>query len=141
MPVLYINILEINDLRKHTGYSGEKFHVLQKHRTKSCAKTGVKVLCECLHRNENSLKIAGRISLMLLKPSLRETQMENCRNHSTCKFLRRRSFETEGPGRRYQPQKVPPISRNQTRRISHDQSTEGTRHGSTAPNWINFRKN
>ena len=40
------NAIEINDLRKHTGYFGEKFHVLQKHRTKSCAKTGVKVLCQ-----------------------------------------------------------------------------------------------
>ena len=40
------NAVEINDLRKHTGYSGEKFHVLQKHRTKSCAKTGEKILCQ-----------------------------------------------------------------------------------------------
>ena len=42
------NAVDINDLRKHTGYFGEKFHVLQKHRTKSCAKTGVKVLCQTL---------------------------------------------------------------------------------------------
>ncbi len=46
---------------------------VRKQGKKSCAKR--------LRRDENSLKIAGRISLMLLKPSLRETETENFCDH------------------------------------------------------------
>ena len=55
-------------------------------------KQGEKSCIKRLYRDENSLKIAGRISLMLLKPSLRETKMENCCNHPLLKHPRSRSF-------------------------------------------------
>ena len=74
---LYINLLEINDLRKHTAIFGENRHRTSIFYCKSCAKTGIRSCAKSDSGAKFSLKITGLFSFMFQQPFRRETEIEN----------------------------------------------------------------
>ena len=78
---LYINLLEINDLRKHTVIFGENRHRTSIFYCKFCAKTGIRSGAKSDSGAKFSLKITGRFSFMFQQPFRRETEIENFSNH------------------------------------------------------------
>jgi len=81
MQVLYINLLEINYLRKHTVVFRENRHRTSIFHCKSCAKTGIQSCAKSDSGAKFSLKITGRFSFMFQQPFRRETEIENFSNH------------------------------------------------------------
>ena len=81
MQVLYINLLEIKYLRKHTVVFRENRHRTSIFHCKSCAKTGIQSCAKSDSGAKFSLKITGRFSFMFQQPFRRETEIENFSNH------------------------------------------------------------
>ena len=74
MQVLYINLLEIKYLRKHTVVFRENRHRTSIFHCKSCAKTGIQSCAKSDSGAKFSLKITGRVLLLLLLPTIQETK-------------------------------------------------------------------
>lgn len=81
MQVLYINLLEIKYLRKHTVVFRENRHRTSIFHCKSCAKTGIQSCAKSDSGAKFSIKITGRFSFMFQQPFRRETEIENFSNH------------------------------------------------------------
>ena len=81
MQVLYINLLEIKYLRKHTVVFRENRHRTSIFHCKSCAKTGIQSCAKSDSGAKFSLKITGRFSFMFQQPFRREPEIENFSNH------------------------------------------------------------
>ena len=95
MPVLLFNSIETRYLQKHTAILGEKSAFSKNFEPSPLRKWGYQSCANCPRGDENTLKIAGFVFLMPLKPWSRETKLENCREGWFRKYLRSRTFARE----------------------------------------------